>query len=271
MPEGPEIRRAADQISRAIVGEPAEVEFGLPSLTRRGRDLSGRVIESVETRGKAMLIRFEGDRIVYSHNQLYGVWKVVKSGTRPRTGRQLRLRIENDRKAALLYSASEIEVLRSRDLARHPYLEKLGPDVLNEQLDPQAVEDYLHECGFQRRALGGLLLDQGFLAGVGNYLRSEILFRAGILPERRLGDLNDAERRALADAVVSMIRRGYRQRGATTSSGLLSDLKAAGASWRERRHYVFNRAGRPCHDCGQAIEKWEVAGRRLYSCPGCQA
>lgn len=270
MPEGPEIRRAADQVARAVAGRAAEVEFGLPGLARRGAALSGRVIEAVEARGKALLVRFEGGRVVYTHNQLYGVWKIVRAGTRPRTTRQLRLRLENEDKAALLYSASEIDVLRTRDLPKHPYLARLGPDVLNDELDEEAVAAYLAEPAHARRALGGQLLDQGFLAGVGNYLRSEILFRAGLLPGRRPGALNPAERERLAHAIVSTIRRGYRQRGATTSPSLLADLKAAGASWRERRHYVFDRGGRPCHACGGTIARTEVAGRRLYLCPGCQ-
>ena len=112
MPEGPEILRAADQVARAIAGRVAtHVEFGLPKLVRHGPALSGRRVEAVEARGKALLLHFAGGTSVYTHNQLYGRWYVVKPERMPRTNRELRLAIHARDAWALLYSASEIEVL----------------------------------------------------------------------------------------------------------------------------------------------------------------
>ena len=103
MPEGPEILRAADQLARAIAGRRAEaVRFGLPALRRHERSLAGRRVEAVESRGKALLIHFDHGRSLYTHNQLYGRWYVVKPGKPPRTGRELRLAIETRDRWALL-------------------------------------------------------------------------------------------------------------------------------------------------------------------------
>jgi hypothetical protein len=110
MPEGPEIRRAADRIARAVEGRVAEeVFFGLPRLTEYADELTGRRVEGIETRGKAMLTHFDCGLSVYSHNQLYGRWYVVRAGAEPATNRDLRLALETATHRALLYSASEID------------------------------------------------------------------------------------------------------------------------------------------------------------------
>ena len=73
MPEGPEIRRAADKVAAVLVGKTVDkVSFGLPELRQFERRLSGRVVTAIDTRGKAMLTRFENGLTIYSHNQLYG-------------------------------------------------------------------------------------------------------------------------------------------------------------------------------------------------------
>lgn len=112
MPEGPEIRRAADQIAEYLKGRPARrVSFAFPHLKGYEPLLTGRSIERVQARGKAMLIHFAEGLSIYSHNQLYGRWVTTRTGVEPETGRQIRLALETDKGAAWLLSASDIEVL----------------------------------------------------------------------------------------------------------------------------------------------------------------
>ena len=81
MPEGPEIRLAADEIAKVIENQVIEdIDVGLPHLICSAKKLIGVKVEEVETRGKAMLIHFANGLSVYSHNQLYGVWKTGKRG-----------------------------------------------------------------------------------------------------------------------------------------------------------------------------------------------
>lgn len=90
MPEGPEIRRAADKLAKVIEGKTIEsIEVGLPHLVKPAEKLTGKKVEQVETRGKAMLIHFDNQLTVYSHNQLYGVWKTSKRGVLPKTKRTI--------------------------------------------------------------------------------------------------------------------------------------------------------------------------------------
>lgn len=88
MPEGPEIRRAADQIEKALLPLPVgEVSFAFDHLKDYEPQFEGARVEKVETKGKAMLIRFNNGYTIYSHNQLYGKWVVRNAYTYPKTNR----------------------------------------------------------------------------------------------------------------------------------------------------------------------------------------
>ncbi len=271
MPEGPEIHRAADQIAKAIVGHKAEhVHFGLPALHPWESELTGSKVVAVEAHGKAILTRFDAGVAVYSHNQLYGKWYVRGAGLYPKTGRSLRMEIRTAAKSALLYSASEIEVLRPEDEPHHPYLLKLGPDALDGNVDEARVVQQMEDKRFAGRNLGGLLLDQSFVSGLGNYLRTEILWWAGLHPSWRPKDLEPAERSDLAYWILDVTRQSYATGGLTDCPARVATAKAAGVPRRRYRHAAFARADLPCPECRTKIEKIEVGSRRLYLCEKCQ-
>lgn len=270
MPEGPEIQRAADRLRRAIVDSPLlGVEFGLPALKVHEAALAASRVRAIETRGKAMLTHFACGLSVYSHNQLYGVWRVAKPGLMPTTSRSLRFAVHGQRRSILLYSASDIAVLDAAGLASHPFLTRLGPDVLDPTLDLARVLARLRDPRHARRRLTALLLDQGFFAGIGNYLRSEIAYVAGLDPRQRPGDLDEAATERLAAAILSVCRQAYAHRGVTNDLDRAAGLKALGWGYEARRFHVFGRDGLPCHRCGTPIERHDD-GRRWYACPSCQ-
>ncbi len=273
MPEGPEIRLAADKLRRALAGHAAStVRFAadkFPQLQRMGRALSGRTITHVEPRGKAMLTHFEGGLTIYSHNQLYGEWAVYR-GAAPPTHLQTRLAIVTSTHSAILYSASEIEVLKTDAVANHRYIARLGLELLDPRVTPKQVLDQVEAARFARRNLAGLLLDQGFLAGIGNYLRSDILFVAKLHPHMRPMDLTASQRKALAQAALKLTRQSYRLRGITNDPGRARQLKAAGWTYARYRHWVFERTGEACHVCGGAIHRIDSGGRGLFLCEHCQ-
>ena len=276
MPEGPEIRRMVDDIAAAVAHRDAKsVFFAFERFKGFETALAGRRVTEVAARGKAVLVYFaargdDGPWCVYSHNQLYGKWRITKAETEPKTNRQLRFAIFTRHKAARLYSASDIRLVRPDALAEIQYIDNLGPDPLNQNLDAAAIHERIAEPVFARRGLGGLLLDQGFIAGIGNYLRSEILFVAGIAYDKRPGDLDDDTRQALAEAVVTLIQRAYTEKGVTNTPERVARLKRQGKRFGARRHMVFGRDGQPCYNCDTPIERVDVASRRLYYCPRCQ-
>ncbi len=272
MPEGPEIRLAADEIAEAIAGRVAiEIYFAFDHLKSYEETLSGEKVSAVETKGKAILIRFANGYNIYSHNQLYGKWIIRPAYDYPNTNRQLRLAIHNQHRSALLYSASDIEVLRDEELANHPFLSKLGPDLLDESLTTAQVIDRFKDPQFQRRKFTALLLDQGFLAGLGNYLRSEVMFVGRIHPASRPIDCTEQQIEQVADAALKLTRQSYRTGGITNDLALADKLlRQQGYSYREYRFRVFNRDDEPCYSCGTPIIKDILGGRRFYFCPECQ-
>lgn len=270
MPEGPEIRRSADALAQVLDGRKAlEVHIAFARLKRYEPALAGKRIRAVQARGKAMLIHFASGLSIYSHNQLYGEWTVYP-GELPETHLQVRLTLRTARGTAVLYSASEIEVLPTDELARHRYLGKLGPDVLAQGTTATSLLAHMREQRFMRRRLAALLLDQGYAAGLGNYLRSEILFACRLHPDLRPADLAPAQQRQLAAKTLMMARRAYRTAGVTNDPRLAKRLREDGASFGEYRHAVFERAGLPCYVCGTHIVRLE-RGRAVFICPHCQA
>ena len=271
MPEGPEIRLAADAIAQVLEQQVAErVSFSQAPMRHFGKRLSGAEVLEIETRGKAMLTHFAHGWTIYSHNQLYGVWTVAQRGQIAPTGRSLRLRITTATHEALLYSASDISVWPTAELGQHPFLARIGPDILNRDLRWQDIATRLQEPRFANRQLGALYLDQTFLAGLGNYLRSEILFQAGLHPNLRPAALSRGQIGELSRITLELCWRSYHTQGTTNPSSRVRSLRSLGLRDEQLRFAAFGRADLDCYRCGGRIERIEFGTRRLYLCHTCQ-
>ena len=271
MPEGPEIRRAAMRIDKVLRGREAEiVDFAQPHLRRYGSVLSGQQIDWVSSRGKALLTRFSNGLTLYSHNQLYGRWYIVRRDQLPATNRTLRVAIHTATQSALLYSASDIEVLTPETLPLQKYLARLGPDALDDRVHWRDIVALLESPQFRRRTLAALYLDQGFVAGIGNYLRSEILFEARVNPFDRPCDLTRGQLGRLARATLDLTRQSLATAGITNKPSRVARARRAGLSRRHYRFAIFDRQGEACFGCENPVQRLEVSGRRIYMCITCQ-
>ncbi len=271
MPEGPEIRRAADEIAKVLVGRRiVEAEFAVQGLRAFEHEVVGQPVTAVDTRGKAMLTRFGNGLVMYSHNQLYGRWFAVRRGELPRTNRQLRVALHTASHSALLYSASDVEIFDASEEGQHPFLKRAGPDILDAELDVASVTARLESKDFRNRALGNLYLDQGFLAGNGNYLRSEILWAARLSPFSRPNALNSTALKRLARETLAIARRSYRTRGVTAPEKVARERRTQGMSFEQYRFQVYGRDGLPCYRCDTTIERLASGSRGVFICPSCQ-
>ena len=271
MPEGPEIHRAAHRLRKALEGQVI-THVECPYATIRGQEhrfLEQEVLQ-VKARSKAMLM-YIGEDVLYSHNQLYGRWTVQKKTSKERkTNRSLRIKLETETHVACLWSATDIELLEPWQVENHPYIARLGPDVADEEIEFKSVLEQIQNTKFRGRQLCHLLLDQSFLAGVGNYLRSEILFNARLHPTRKLKSLTQDEQTRFADSAILTTRLAYVQKGVTVDKDLYDLLREQGMSRRQARHFVFTRDGLNCHACEGLISHTRLSGRRLDYCPNCQ-
>jgi formamidopyrimidine-DNA glycosylase len=138
---------------------------------------------------------------------------------------------------------------------------------------PEPLSDAFTVAAFRRRLrvrkgrLKPLLLDQTFVAGVGNIYADEALWRAQVHPLKPAGELTGTEVAALHRGIRAALRAGIARQGAT-----LRDYRtpegASGAMQHEFK--VYGREGEPCDRCGTPIEKTRAAGRGTWYCPTCQ-
>ncbi|TYP95330.1 endonuclease-8 [Fodinibius salinus] len=271
MPEGPEIWRTADNLNKALTGRKiTDFYFAFDELKDSEPKLKGQKITNVEARAKAILTYFEDDIVMYSHNQLYGKWMIPEDGKQPETNRSLRVAIHNKQGSAYLYSASDVELLPRNKVEDHSYIKKLGPDVLHPNTTKQDIAKQYFSDEFKNRKLTTLLLDQGFVSGIGNYLRSEIMFYAGVNPRQKLREYSREEKEELAKATITLSERSYETGGITNDASIVEALKRENAAYSEYRHFVYNRTGDRCHKCGTVIEEEKTGGRKIYYCPSCQ-
>lgn len=272
MPEGPEIRRSADALADVLDGhEIVALDIGLATLTPYKNLLINQRVDKVTSWGKAMLIYLRNGYTIYSHNQLYGLWHVATREECFHTKRSLRLGLYTDTHSAELYSASDISVWSTDQLKRQPLLSKLGPDVLSPEVTLEIVRARLTHKKFNRRRVSGLYLDQSFMAGLGNYLRSEILFWANIHPSYRPCDLSLQQLELLSKWTVDIPKRSYLTGGYTVDDDSRRNAFENNDEFEMSRFMVFDRAGSPCRLCHTVIAREIFNGRRLYFCPHCQS
>ena len=271
MPEGPEIKRAADRISKALAGQEVEkISFLYPSISKHQKLISGAKVTSVNSHAKAMLINFDNGFTLYSHNQLYGKWTINMRTTVNRSRRSLRVEFLTSKKAIRLWSATDIELIPTDKVKSHPFIKNLGPDVLCDFVDYSVLSDRLQSKDCRNRMAAHLMLDQKSFAGLGNYLRSEILFFANINPYLKPRELDSNSLLKWAVSIKDISMRAYLNNGITVSKDIEEQGKLNGEARRYWRHYVFTRNDRPCRICSSKIVRLRFGGRRLDYCPTCQ-
>ncbi|WP_413678049.1 endonuclease VIII [Prochlorococcus sp. MIT 0916] len=271
MPEGPEIRRAGDRISRALVDkEIVKSNFYYVRIKDREEIVKNKNIKEITTRGKAMLIRFKNGWTMYSHNQLYGRWTVNLNTTKIKSTRALRVVFKTKKHTVRLWSATDIDLLPTSEEHEHSFLKKIGPDVLNESCSYKLIEERLTSKTFHKKKASTLMLDQTVFAGLGNYLRSEILFDAKIHPDDRPFDLDKTRITQWAKSIKNISHLAYKTGGFTVSKYIADRNKENGEPRKSYRHAVFMRYQYECLNCKSRIERKWYGKRKLDFCPSCQ-
>jgi endonuclease VIII len=274
VPEGDTIFRAAAALHRALAGRVVTgFETRLAQLARVHDDapVTGRTVESCESAGKHLLIRFSGDLFLRTHMRMSGSWHLYRPNEPwQRPVRDMRVRIDTSDWVAVAFAVPVAEFLRARDLARSRALASLGPDLLSPAIDRDEALRRLGAAG--PRPIAEVLLDQRVVAGIGNVFKSEILFLSGIHPDRLASALSDGERARILDTAVPLMRRNTGAGAGAeivTYRGLRRTTRRASG---EESLWVYGRAGRPCRQCGAPIA-WARRGidaRSTYWCGTCQ-
>jgi formamidopyrimidine-DNA glycosylase len=153
--------------------------------------------------------------------------------------------------------------------------EKLGPEPWDKHFTPERFQEKLRTS---RQPVKVKLLDQSFIAGVGNIYASEALFRAEISPRRAANKISPAAAKKLLAAIRGVLQEAIDcgstiplNFAAQKTDGLFYFGRAAGApDYYEERLRVYDRAGKPCCNCGRPIKRIVQAARSTFYCPHCQ-
>ena len=230
-------------------------------------DFTARVknqnIRSVWRRGKFLVFTLSKDTILI-HLRMSGDLRLER--VIDETGTEVP-RQKHDRLVLVFTSGNRLVFNNPRKFGRvwlvsdpGEILGDLGPEPLDEALDADRFHGLFQQ---HKRQLKPLLMDQHFLAGLGNIYTDEALYRAKLHPIRRSNTLTKEESACLLDSIRFVLQEGIRHNGASI------DWVYRGGDFQNHFN-VYGRTGEPCLVCGTQIERLVVGQRGTHICPGCQ-
>ena len=280
MPELPEVETIVQDLRPQLAGRRIEsvqltrdpairgrlVRY--PNATTFIRRLRGRTIRSVERRGKYLVMPLDkdGERLVV-HLGMTGhlrVWEpeeapVKHTHFRALLDSGLELRYDDPRQFGRLLLGTQEALIAGR-----AFPARLGPEPIHGDL---TEAEFGRIVKSRRRPIKAALLDQSFLAGVGNIYADEACFRAGIRPSRWTHRLTGRERRALYSAIQEVLENSIAARG----SSIINYVDAFGRrGTNQEKLLVYGRSGEPCIKCGTPLQGTRLAGRGTVYCRKCQ-
>ncbi|MGE5414499.1 MAG: Fpg/Nei family DNA glycosylase [Syntrophomonadaceae bacterium] len=263
MPEGNTIHWLARVHTRDFGGRRVRVASPQGRFAREARRLDGRGFARAEAYGKHLFHHWEGGLVVHVHLGMAG-WFYRHAAPAPAPRPTVRMRLSTRAVSTDLIGPPTCELIP--EFARRALLERLGPDPLRRDFDPERARAFLAKR--PRRAIGDALLDQRVLAGVGNIYRAEALFLCGVHPLRRSADVSPEEWERLWRTVRALMRRGAvrgRIRTVATDEPPAHPLSGRGA---DDAFYVYQQE--VCRRCGGAVSEFPQSARRMFACPRCQ-
>jgi formamidopyrimidine-DNA glycosylase len=266
MPELPEVEIARRNLARWLQGrrvvkaEADNTRIFRGAKRARFTELTGRV-ESLERRGKYLLLTFEGGRGLLAHLGMTGKFVRRPEGHAEPYSRA-RLHLDDGTVVHLKDSRlfGRMEPAPAERLHALKAVAALGRDPLADGLTAEQLREAV---GRSRQELKVALMDQGRVAGLGNIYAAEALFRAGLHPARKPASLQPAEWERLTQAIHD-----------TFQSALAQEQGEEPVYLEERQSenpfLVYGRAGGPCSRCGTRVRSFTQGGRTTHFCPKCQ-
>ena len=287
MPELPEVETLRRDLEKEVIGKRIKsVEVTGARAIRRHKvkaDFIGRLesrkITAVTRKGKYLVISLEaaaapnGEKqsdVLVIHLGMSGQLLRAKSAKEVvakhthvvitfSQGGQLRFVDPRTFGELFVSAADEVEKMV-------PELAHLGFDPIDDVMSWNRFSDLLHA---KRTKLKPLLMDQQFLAGIGNIYADEILWGAGLRYDRPSDSLSSQEVRRLYRSVVETLQEAIKHRGSSLADEQYRDLFGEVGDFQSQ-HKVYDREGQPCRRCRSPIARVKTAGRSTYLCEQCQ-
>jgi len=220
--------------------------------------IHGQEVVSVGRRGKFLVVGLSRDTLLL-HLRMSGDVHAEFSDHFAEAGKHDRLILEFDRGRMVFNDPRKFGRVW---LVRDPLevLGVLGPEPLDEELNGLV---FYHMLQKRRRQIKPLLMDQRFVAGMGNIYTDEALHAARLHPLQIASQMTEEQAGKLLDAMRAVLQEGIRHNGASI------DWVYRGGSFQNRLR-VYGRTGQPCPNCGTKIERLQVGQRGTHFCPNCQ-
>jgi formamidopyrimidine-DNA glycosylase len=275
MPELPEVEATRRHLEPILVGRSIDrAEVRRPRMERRQArpgDFADRVVArrilGLTRHGKLLMAGLDGDITWVTHLGMSGRVTMASPGDPE---------VAHTNVVVGLDDGSEFRLVDPRTFG---FVAALTPEEMSSGalagLGPDALTELPPRRELRRRMEGRivpikpLLLDQGFLAGLGNIYADEVLFRAGVAPDRAAGSLDDEEIAAVRRWIRPVLEAGLRHGGTSLDdlAYLLPDGRAGDFMSRLR---VYGREDEPCLRCGTPIRRSVLRQRSTFWCPSCQ-
>jgi endonuclease VIII len=272
MPEGDTIFRLAARLHAALSGACVRT-FELPRQSLPTEHLIGAEITQIQALGKNLLIHFSDTHVLHTHLKMLGRWQLVRRGCRlTRPTNSLVVHIATDTWDAGCYHAPIVRLLTRAQAKRDPLLRSLGPDLLNDEFDLEAAVTAL--AGATEPSVADALLNQRYVAGIGNVYKSELLHIAGLDPFAPTAAFTRDELSALMRTAQSLLRRNVTGAGDNYGPAHNAYVRTtrSGCEVGKGPVAVYGRNGERCFSCETRIERryQGVFARSTYYCPTCQ-
>jgi len=254
MAEGPVVHYYSRQLSSVLQNKRVEIVFGPKKLKAAESSLQGAVVTGVEAHGKQFRIHISDGRILLVHLMMWGSWRIYRNGaTWDKPLKNARLIMRTDSHEVVVFSAPIVKLLTQSEFLSEPRWSDLGPDPLREDFSEDEFSRRFDGC--QDREIGAVIMDQQVVSGIGNILKSEILYRARVDPRRLVSKLSARER----DNILHWTKKLMR-------TWLDEIPRGRKNSWIQ----VYRKSGQLCPDCRDTIQFFRQAKRITFACPTCQ-
>ncbi len=279
MPELPEVETIRRDLQGEVVNrkiKSVEVRNGRtvrrhPSAKQFRAQLEGRTITAINRAGKYLLLELDDGATLVVHLGMSGQLHRVKNAKEPKVphthavftftqGGQLRF-VDPRTFGELFVSAAPGEGER-----RLPELAHLGFDPLE---DIMSWEKFWVLLSSHKSGLKSLLMDQEFVAGIGNMYADEILFAAGLRYDRQSDSLSSQEVRRLYRSMVETLAEAVKRRGSSLADEQYRDLFGEVGDYQDQ-HQAYDREGQACRRCRSTIVRVKSGGRSTFFCEHCQ-
>jgi formamidopyrimidine-DNA glycosylase len=292
MPELPEVQTVVSDLNGKIKGDTV-IDFWSvwpkaikgKTLAKFKKEVIGEKILGLRRIGKNIFIDLSGGKTLYLHLKMTGHLLVkskiqdLKSEKHDYFSDSVNQYIRHswtlqDKRGEIkslefsdMRKFAKIVLDSTQNIANLPEIKSLGIDAMDPKFNFKKFNEILNRKAVRGKNIGITLMEQNLISGIGNIYRSEILFAAGVLPERKNESLLPEDQKKIFQAIKSILKKAIKLRGTTDSD--YRDTSGAPGGFQNVLK-VYGKTGEKCSKCDIILTRAKMGQRSVFYCAGCQ-